>query len=217
MVRTLMEMLSDRLLLLWLVYDAVKYKTFGETKIQKLCFLSEWKMLDAHEKGFNYDFIRLTHGPYSPDVEEDVEWLENNQLVEATPINEKVNLFRETRFGRKLLRDFDSVFMRNNVFTQKIAAINRKYAPMSLQDLLNEVYSMRHPYMKGEHRTIGELRPRTPLLYKMEAEKALVQFQITKEELATLDIYLDDESYRSVMQASEGAKRKSLLPFDEVF
>jgi len=216
MVRTLRELLSDRLLLLWLVYDAMKYKTFGETKIQKLCFLSEWKMLDNHEKGFNYDFIRLTHGPYSPDVEEDVEWLENNQLVEALPINEKVNIFRETRFGRKLLKDFDSVFMRNNIFTQKIAAINRKYAPMSLQDLLSEVYSMPHPYMKGE-RTIGELRPRTPLLYKIETQKARVTFNITKEELATLDIYLDDENYRSVMLAGESAKRRPLLPFDEVF
>jgi len=69
MVRSLLEVLSDRLLLLWLVYDAMKYKTFGETKVQKLTFLAEWEMLDKRQKGFNYSFIKLTFGPYSSDLE----------------------------------------------------------------------------------------------------------------------------------------------------
>jgi len=215
MIRTLREILADRLLLLWLLYDAMLRKHFGETKIQKLAFLSEWKMIDNLEKGFNYKFIRLTFGPFSRDVEKDVEWLEVENLVEAIPISEKGRVFRPTRFGNKILKDFRELFRRNRLFTRRIAEINRKYATMRLQELVDYVYSLPHPCMKG--RTIGELKPGTQLLYKLEQEKAIEIFTITPEELATLDIYLDDESYRSAMQASEGAKRKPLLSLDEVF
>ena len=37
------------------------------------------------------------------------------------------------------------------------------------------------------------------------------------EELATIDVYLDDENFRSIMEASESAKKKPLLSMDEVF
>ena len=215
MVRTLQEILADRLLLLWLLYDAMWHKHFGETKVQKLAFLSEWKMIDNLEKGFNYKFIRLTFGPFSRDVEKDVEWLEVENLVEAIPISEKGRVFRPTRSGNKILKDFRELFRRNSLFTRRIAEINREYARMPLQELVDFVYSLPHPYMKD--RTIGELKPGTQLLYKLEEEKARETFKITPEELATLDIYLSDESYRSVMQASESAKRKPLLSLDEVF
>lgn len=215
MVRNLREILADRLLLLWLLYDAMKYKHFGETKVQKLTFLSEWKMIDGLEKGFNYGFIRLSFGPYSPDVDKDANWLEHQNLVGAIPISEKARVFRRTRFGLKLLNDFQELFSRNSSFTRRIAEINRKYARMPLQELVDYVYSLPHPYIKG--RIIAELKPGTKLLYKLDEKKARETFEITPEELATLDIYLNDESYKSVMQASESARRKPLLSLDEVF
>lgn len=217
MSRNLLEVLSDRLLLLWLVYDAMKYKAFGETKVQKLTFLAEWEMLDKRQKGFNYNFIKLTFGPYSSDLERDIKWLENNKLVKLVPIDEKTRIFKPTESGRKILTVFQNIFRRNSSFTQKIAEVNSNFAGLTLDGLLKFVYSLQHPYLKGPPRTIGELKPRTILLFKMTPEKAREIFTITPEELATLDIYLDEESYRSIMDACETAKRRRLLSYEEVF
>jgi uncharacterized protein YwgA len=158
MARTPLEVLCDRVLLLWLIYDAMKYKLFGETKVQKLTFLAEWQMLDKREKGFNYNFIRLTFGPYSGDLEKDIKWLEGSNLVKLVSVNEKTRIFKPTESGERILTVFHDLFHRNKIFTEKIAAINSKFAGLTLDELLKFVYSLPHPYMKGRSRTIGETR-----------------------------------------------------------
>lgn len=215
MARNPREVLADRLLLLWLLYDAMNYKRFGETKIQKLSFLSEWKMIDNHEKGFNYKFIRLSFGAFSSQVEKDIEWIENRKLIESTPISEKARIFRKTRYGRKLFNDFQELFKRNRLFLRRIAEVNREYAKKPLQELVDYVYSLQYPYIKGL--TIAECKIGQQLLYKLDEEKAKATFEFTPEELATLNIYFDDKSYRSLMQASESAKKKPFLSLKEVF
>ncbi len=209
------EVLSDRLLLLWLLYDAMTYKSFGITKTQKLAYLSEKKMIDNREKGFNYDFIKLTYGPYSEDLEEDIKWLQRKTLVRAVPIGRNAKIFRRSVFGGKLLSDFHELFLRNNVITRRIARVNRIYATKNSQEIVRYVHGLPHPYLKN--RIIDQLKPGTKILYKLEERKAQTVFDITPEELATLDIYLDHESYKSAIEASESARRKPLLGFDEVF
>lgn len=215
MGRSAQEVLADRLLLLWLIYDAMGYKRFGGTKAQKLAYLSEKQMIDNKKKGFNYDFIKLPFGPFSEDLEKDIQWLLEQKLIEAIQISEEARIFSETRFGCKFLNDFYELFKRNNLFTVVIAEINRKFAPKNAQEIVDYVHSLPHPYVKG--RTIDDLKLGTKILYKMDEKKAKITFNITPEELATLDIYLDGESYKSAMEASESAKKKPLLSFDEVF
>lgn len=215
MSRSVREILSDRLLLLWLLYDAMSYKRFGETKAQKLTYLSEKKMIDNRDKGFNYDFIKLPYGPYSEDLEKDIDWLEEQRLIEAIPISDDAKVFHESRFGRKMLDDFHELFVRNNLFTRKIAEVNRVYATKNSREIVEYVHSLPHPYIKG--RIIDDLKLGTKILYKLVERKAKIIFNITQEELATLDIYFDDKNYRSLMQASESAKRKPLLSLKEVF
>ena len=174
-------------------------------------------MLDKREKGFNYNFIRLTFGPYSGDLEKDIKWLEGSNLVKLVSVNEKTRIFKPTESGERILTVFHDLFHRNKIFTEKIAAINSKFAGLTLDELLKFVYSLPHPYMKGRSRTIGELRPGTILLYKVDPKKARVTFSLTPEELATLDIYLDEECYHSLMEACESVKRKRLLAYNDVF
>jgi uncharacterized protein YwgA len=214
MARSFSEILADRLLLLWLLYDALMFKKFGDTKAQKLTYLSELDMIDNREKGFNYDFIKMPYGPYSEQLQKDIVWLEEQKLVESIPINEG-KLFQKSCFGIKLLEDFHALFLRNTLFTIKIHKTNTLYAPKNSRELVELVHSFPHPYIKGK--TINDLKNGTIILYKLVEEKARTMFDITPQELATLDIYLDDENYKSVMEASESAKRKPLLHFDEVF
>jgi uncharacterized protein YwgA len=214
MGRNAREILADRILLLWLLYDAMHYKRFGDTKAQKLTYLSEKKMIDNREKGFNYDFVKLPYGPYSEQLQKDILWIEEQRLIDSIPV-EDGKVFHESRFGRKLLSDFHELFARNNLFTREIAEVNRTYAIKNSQEIVDYVHSLPHPYIKN--RTIEDLKLGTKILYKLDERKAEKVFDLSPEELATLDIYLDDESYRSVMEASESAKKKPLLSFDEVF
>jgi hypothetical protein len=212
--RTVKETLSDRLLLLWLLYDAMKFKALGDTKAHKLAYLSELSMKRALEKGFNYDFKKLPFGPYSEQLQKDADWLEEQKLIDSRRF-EDGKIFENSRFGRKLLNDFNALFIRNNRFTQKIFAVNCKYARLNTFQLAEEVHKQGHPdveSVKIDEMEIGEI-----ILYRLSSEKAKVEFDITPEELATLDIYLDDEAYRSAMNSFESAKRKPLLRMNEVF
>jgi len=212
--RALKETLSDRLLLLWLLYDAMKFKASGDTKAHKLTYLSELSMINQCEKGFNYDFRKLPYGPYSEELQEDIDWLEEQKLIDSRPCGDG-KIFEESRFGRKFLNDFGSMFIRNNEFTRKIYAVNCQYARLNTYELVKVVHSQAHPSIKNK--TIHDVAIGEKILCGLPIEKARMEFDITPEELATIDVYLDDESYRSVMEASESAKKKPLLNMDEVF
>jgi len=208
MARNIQEKISDRLLLLYLLDNAWKVgKIEGITKVQKLVFLSEWAMLDEREKGFNYNFIKLIHGPYSQQLQrEDVP-----RLIRAGLIND-YNL-SPTERAKIILSDFKELFERNKSFIEKIEEVNREYAKIPLQKLLQIVYDMPHPYIPGY--TISDVKPTTPLLYKIKENKAKRVFKITPEEIATLEIYFDTEAFESLLKASR--ERKSTLTFQEVF
>ena len=212
--RSLCEVLSDRMLLLWLLYDALNYKRFGDTKAHKLTYLSEWNMIDNLEKGFNYDFIKLPYGPYSDQLQNDIVWMEEQKLIDSDALDEG-KIFCQTRFGRKILNDFSEMFSRNNLFTRRIAAVNREFARLNSNQIVRRVHQMPHPYIQTK--TIEELSIGQKILYKLADEKATAKFVITPEELATIDVYLDEESYNSFIHASESAKTKPLLRMDEVF
>jgi uncharacterized protein YwgA len=211
--RTIKETLSDRLLLLWLLYDAMKFKAIGDTKAHKLGYLSELSMKKDQEKGFNYDFKKLPYGPYSEQLQKDADWLEEQKLIDSRRFAEG-KIFQNSRFGRKLLNDFSDLFIRNNRFTQKIFAVNSKYASLNTFQLVEEVHQQGYPDLESvkiDEVEIGEI-----ILYRLSSENAKVEFDIRPEELATLEVYLDDEAYGSAMHAFESAKRKPLLRMDEV-
>ena len=166
------------------------------------------------EKGFNYDFKKLPFGPYSDQLQKDADWLEEQKLIDSRPFEEG-KIFQDARFGKKLLSDFSALFIRNNRFTQKIFVVNSKYARLNTFQLVEEVHQQGHPDLESvkiDDLEIGEI-----ILYRLSSENAKVEFDITPEELATLDIYLDDDAYRSAMNSFESAKRKPLLRMKEVF
>ncbi len=205
--------LSNRLLLLWLLHDAMRFKAVGDTKAHKLAYLSELEMVKQQEQGFNYSFKKLPYGPYSDELQADVDWLEEQQLIESRPFADG-KIFSDSRFGKKLLSDFSPMFVRNNEFTRKIYGVNCKYAAYSTHQLVDIVHQLQHPYrnMKIDDAPMHDL-----LLCPLGSDLAKVEFTITPEELSTLEVYLDDESYRSVTSACYSAQRKPLLSLDEVF
>lgn len=208
MARSPREKLADRLLLLYLLNKASEIdSSLGVTKVQKMVFLSEWMMLTNREKGFNYSFIKLTYGPYSHQLQrEDLPQLITSGIVEGLTLS-------PTEIGRAILNDFEDLFRRNGIFIRRVDRIVEEYSRMPLGELLRRVYSMRHPYIKG--RTIRDLKERTPLLYAIDKKNASEVFNLTPEEIATLEIYFDTKAFKSLIKASED--RRLTLTFEEVF
>jgi uncharacterized protein YwgA len=206
--RTHKEKLMDCLLLLYQIKDAFKYTdSLPKTKLQKIVFLSEKSMLDKREKGFNFNYIKLNYGTYSQELAEDLAGLIKMGLIDHG--------FQPTSLGSAVLEDFKDIFTRNKTIVEKIEEVNKQYAKMSLKDLLNFVHNMPHPYLRGSPK-IEDLKPRTPILYRIPQEKARSSFQVCPEETATLEIYFDPESLDSLISASESAKKGPLLKFEEV-
>ncbi|KPV62343.1 MAG: hypothetical protein AOA66_1375 [Candidatus Bathyarchaeota archaeon BA2] len=207
MTRSPKEKLVDRLLLLHLLSKASEIdSSLGVTKIEKLVFLSEWAMISNREKGFNYSYIKLTYGPYSDQLlRQDLPWLITSGIVEGRTLS-------PTEMGKAILDDFKDLFSRNEVFIRRIDRTVEEYIRMPLKELLNMVYSMSHPYIKG--RTICDVKERTPLLYALDERKARKVFNLTPEEIATLEIYFDTKAFKSLMEAMED--KKPTLTFEKV-
>jgi hypothetical protein len=205
--------LSNRLLLLWLLYDAMRFKAAGDTKAHKLAYLSELEMVKQYEQGFSYSFKKLPFGPYSDDLQADVNWLEQQQLIESQPYMDG-KIFNSSKTGQHLLSDFSAMFARNNEFTRKIYAVNCNYASCTTHELVDIVHKQKHLY---RDMIIDDAPLNDILLCPVGSDAAKLEFSITPEELATLEIYLDDEIHNSVLNACYSAHRKPLLSIDEVF
>ena len=221
MPRSSVTKLIDQFLLAYTIGDAHKRSRFlSETELQKLTFISEKEMVKKNEKGFNYYFIKLYYGPYSPDLKADLNHFVESGIVETESIKTATKIV-PTQRCLSIFKDFGSISMRNRSFLKTITEVNRRYAPLDFKKLLGSVYRMQSPmeiYEKRRKRpTISQLPMRAPLLKPIPKEKASRVFTITPAEIATLEIYFDEEAFNSLSKATESAKKKPLLSFDEVF
>ena len=192
------ERCADLLLLLYLIWDARERgcMILGETKLQKLVFLAEREMLGKRYKGFNYNFVRLDFGPYSAELKRDLTLLLEVGLVEDHP-REGLVL---TQRGERVLREVMPLLRRHAEILEVIEGVNERFAGMDLGDLLEHVYGLPRP-LKGAKVTIREVKQRTPLLKRIEAERAAKAFELTSEDLRVLDVVLLDpevEEWRAV-------------------
>ena len=210
MARTPKEKAVDSLLTLWLVDDAFSRKDLkflSETKLQKLVFLSEKSMIDEREKGFNYYFIKLTHGPFSQELRSNM-----NKLLQIRYLNDfGLNL---TGLAHSVLQDFQDVIERNPVFFQKICRVNDQFAPMPLPQLLRIVYAM--PWGRRGSRTIADLSPRTPMLYPMKQHQVREEFDISEKEAEDLLMNFDPKAVKDMLRAMKEMRAGRLLERERI-
>ena len=221
MAKTLTSKLTDQFLLTYLLNDlSRRTSSIYETKIHKLAFISEREMINNLEKGLNYYFIKLYHGPYSSGLNEDLNDFAQFGIIETEP-SDKGTVIAPTHRCAEIINDFGSLARRNRVFLRRISDVNRRYGTLGLKRLLNAVYRMQsplHEYRKrGRSPTIASLPLRTPLAKSISDDIARIAFSATPEEIATLEIYFDKEAFDSLAQASKSAKKEHLLSRKEVF
>jgi uncharacterized phage-associated protein len=208
--------LIDQFLLAYTIGDASKRTKFlSETRLQKLAFISEKEMTKDCEKGFNYYFIKLYHGPFSQSLRNDLKSFVQSKIVETEKAEVGVKIV-PTQKCLSLFQDFGALSLRNRDFLKRITEVNRRYAPMEFEKLLSSIYRMR-THLGTSLQTVGRSRMRAPLLKPIPEENARKLFILTQDEIATLEIYLDRTAFDSLKHTMNSLRTKPLLRFDEVF
>jgi len=112
----------------------------GKTRLQKLVFLCQKKIVDNFGMEESYKFEAGTYGPYSKELAETVKFMQGKNLVsERVETNKDKTLFtyQLTKTGKNLLEQ-------NKVFTPKIKAaiseVVKDYNKMNLSDLVDRVH-----------------------------------------------------------------------------
>jgi uncharacterized protein YwgA len=193
MARTNVEKAVDRLLVLYLLHDAFSRRRtdfIQDTKLQKLVFLSERSMIDERDKGFNFSFIKLVHGPFSQELKADARKLVQVGLVKPRGLE-------PTAQATMIFEDFCHIIERNGSLTKHINEINDSFAGAGLRELLDVIYAM--PWGKGK--TIKDVPPRTPMLYPMKSQSVASEFSITDEEAEDLLINFDPKTVGTFLEA----------------
>jgi uncharacterized protein YwgA len=209
MVRTTREKVVDSLLTLYLLRDAFSRIEVGcveATRLQKLVFLSELPMILQRKQGFNFRFIRLTYGPYSQELEN-----EANRLVKAGLLDGMS--MQPTESAVSILEHFHEVVHRNDAFFGLVRQTNDDWARMDLDLLLRTVHEM--PWRGG--RTIHDLPPRTPMLYPMNPQRVLLNFDVTEEEVEGLWMNFDPKIAIDFTQAMTEVRSGQLRTHKQLF
>lgn len=195
--RTLEEVMTDKILLLYLLNDA--NRRIGVTKVHKLTFLSERDMKLQGEKGFNFNFIKLEWGPYSSDLKKDIQELEKTGLIYSSSHMPTVQ-------GQLILENFQQILERNQSFLSKIQNVNKKYAHVERNRLVKIVHGMINP--ERPWMTIHDTPHQNYILKRLKIAYENKAFHLTESEIASLEIYFEPTLFNSLKSALEEAKVK---------
>ena len=208
---TPLEKTINRLLFLYLVSKVSnKVPQFGFTKLQKFTFLSEWAMIDKRDRGFCYYYLKFKKGPYSFDLNNDLEMFLQSKIIRVS--NHNLSL---TEYGKSIVNDFSSIIEQNGYTLSIIDKIIDGFADFSLQELLKLIYSLRHPYVKNY--TIGSAPLRMPLIYKLPDNKVKIPFKITKEQHEDLLFSLGTTGLKHWREVKNDMDKPDCLTYEEVF
>lgn len=207
--RTPKEKIIDRFLLLYVLAKSSKrVERLGRTKLQKIVFLSEWKMISHQMKGLNYNYIKLLHGPYSQELEDDTK-----RLVKMG--DAYAGTLLPTEKGLCVIEDFGELIARNKSFLDVIDGYVRQCTSVDLQTLLDRIYALKHPMRRNI--TIDQTPLRTPILYPLSESNAETTFNIGSDDLENLEMSLDPGVVEGLIEGMEDVKAGRLLNHKEVF
>ncbi len=200
--RTPKEIIIDRFLTLYLLKHA--RIGIGDTKLHKLNYLAQLAMTRQGHRGFNYNFIKNKYGPWSTDLVKDIDKLRINKII--TPYKHKT-----TFYGNIILQNFNQILERNQQVVKKIEQVNDTYARIERNKLVDFVHGMRNP--DKPNLTIHETRTGWYILKKNIEGR---EFDITEEEIASLEIYFEPENFRSLEESLERARYEPAVKLSDL-
>ena len=194
-VRGYTEALTDNILLMHIISKA-RRGDLGTTKLAKLVYLIECKLAKDKIKTFNYHF--KTFGPFTKEIYEDLEALEENDLI----VPETLKL---TERGKDILKQCYQLF--ESDVAPKIDGIIERYDKLSLDEIKKLIYNSKAPLEFGAPKKIKNIPQGTDLKIGISEKDAKAKFMPDRWG-ETLDIYFDDESCASLNGAMRDARKR---------
>jgi hypothetical protein len=208
MARTIREQVIDRLLTLYVIDRCRKkhgIENVSETKMHKLIFYSEKKLIESRCKTLNYRFVKLLYPTFSAELRKDLAELVELNFLEGPFFSEKVKT-------QMILEDFREVFANNREIMGLIDSQVDEYAPIETEALVKRTKNM-----KWRNGIIEDLKNGTPLIYPLKPTRARSFFNIRKEDYEDLAICLSPKISRGMAEAFNELRRGERLSHAEVF
>lgn len=203
--RTEEEQITDQFLLLFLINDADI--GVGDTKLQKLTYLSEVEMYAQGEKGLNFNFIKMPFGPFSSELKEDAK-----QLVKSNIITDYSH--KSTDFGKLILRNFQQLIDNNSEIICKIRQTNTANKNLERDNIVDVVHQMRNPLRPWQ--TIDDTKHGNYILKRMKTWEKKKAFKLTKSDIASLEIYFNFKTFNSLRHSLYDARTTPAINLRDV-
>lgn len=199
--RLITDRIVNNLLILYIIELTNLLGRLEDTvKLQKLAFLIQKEFVRRKWKGLNYNFFRWHKGPFSADLNADLDVIRHVGLVTKNwPI-------RLTQEGTELLEDCSELNEKNSEFLKVVDGIVKKFANYTPDEIMNYVYNLQIVVPKKRRKMrIADTLPGTLLLFRMSKNKSTNVFKIDEDWLATLELAFDQEAIESLKQAYSAA------------
>jgi len=173
-MRSQEEILTDRVLSLFLLSSAGCDGLYSNIKFQKLVFLSEWNLIKKDIKAFHFKFFRYRLGPFSKELLLDQQELtEKGYITGGLALKEKaVDLLEYVVAATKDIRTNQEVY-------NTIEATCTEYGKKTALSLMDLVYKMKiRPHdMPGEEMPIRKI-PAFMDIFVPEVQQMSQQFEL---------------------------------------
>lgn len=207
--RNHIECLVDMLLQMFLISETY---INGITKLQKITFLTEHRLVSNRIKALNHRFYLHHYGPFSRSLYDDYDYLmANGIIVEESGV-------QITKTGKRILAGCEPLFKKNKEIMTEIRSSVRKFGPLPFDTLIGEVYNMEIVPLKGSIPVkISAIPKGEDLLRKLETSEAQQSFSIDDEWVDTLDILLDNNALTLLKLSETDMKEGKVFSHEEVF
>lgn len=208
MARTIQEKSIDRLFALYVI-DRCRAKhgitNVSETKMHKLIFYAQKRLIDCRCKAMNYGFIKLLFPTFSNELRADLNELTDLGFLQG-------QYYKEQEKARLILEDFHQVFDNNREIKCLVDEEVDKYAPVDTDALVAR--TKRFPW-RGK--VIDDLKNGTPLLYPLRITRSRCILNISEEDLEDLSICLSPVVAAKMEESAQELRRGTRLTHAEVF
>ncbi|MDR0797805.1 MAG: hypothetical protein LBE70_03705 [Nitrososphaerota archaeon] len=208
MARTVQGKLIDRLFTLYVIHRCRAehgLNCISETKMQKIVFYAQKKLIDNRIKAINYSFVKVRFPTFSHELRNDLTDLTEQGFLSG-------GYYKEQEKAEKLLKDFSEVFGNNPVIKSLIDQEIDTYATMETGELVAKTQKL---LWKGKR--IESLTRGTPLLYPLKPEKVKAELAVSDEILEQLELCLSPVVAEKIGKANEDMLRGRRLTHAEVF
>lgn len=212
-MRTEKQIIKDKILLLYLISLAKKINDIeGNLKLQKLVFLTEWKLMDSDIKAFHFKFFRYRLGPFSKELLCDYNNLKEEKYLKSFfNLTEKAVNFLE--YALESIKNLGN----NSKIIDKINEICTIYSKYTGIVLTNKVYNMEiEPYdLPGQKMKIKDIPTFFDILVpeNFEAKNKLeipdFLLEDIKQEFENTELTQEEEN--NIMEESENRMIELIL------